>query len=81
MPKTDPSDKSMGATIDRLRTDLPQGALVGGPVAENHDLEQTLKDKTPLVIGVVLALGFLAWLLIGGRRRDGEKYAGLRILR
>ena len=23
----------------------------------------------------------LAWLLIGGRRRAGEKYAGLRILR
>ena len=25
--------------------------------------------------------GFFAWLLIGGRRRAGEKYAGLRILR
>ena len=29
----------------------------------------------------VLALGFLVWLLLGGRRREGEKYAGLRILR
>ena len=29
----------------------------------------------------VIALGFLVWLLVGGRRRDGEKYAGLRILR
>ena len=29
----------------------------------------------------VLALAFFAWLLIGGRRREGEKYAGLRILR
>ena len=29
----------------------------------------------------LLALGFLAWLLLGGRRRAGEKYAGLRILR
>jgi hypothetical protein len=29
----------------------------------------------------VLALGFLAFLLRGGRRREGEKYAGLRILR
>ena len=29
----------------------------------------------------VLALGFLAWLLLGGRRREGEKYAGLRVLR
>ncbi len=32
----------------------------------------------PLAIVVV---GALAWLLIGGRRRAGEKYAGLRILR
>jgi len=29
----------------------------------------------------VLAIGFLVWLLAGGRRRGGEKYAGLRILR
>jgi uncharacterized membrane protein len=29
----------------------------------------------------VLVLGGLAWLLAGGRRREGEKYAGLRILR
>jgi hypothetical protein len=29
----------------------------------------------------VLVVGGLAWLLSGGRRRAGEKYAGLRILR
>jgi hypothetical protein len=29
----------------------------------------------------LLVLGGLAWLLSGGRRRAGEKYAGLRILR
>jgi hypothetical protein len=29
----------------------------------------------------VLVLGALAWLLAGGRRREGEKYAGLRVLR
>jgi hypothetical protein len=29
----------------------------------------------------VLALAFFAFLLRGGRRREGEKYAGLRILR
>jgi hypothetical protein len=29
----------------------------------------------------VVALGFFAFLLRGGRRREGEKYAGLRILR
>lgn len=29
----------------------------------------------------VVALAFLAWLLVGARRREGSKYAGLRILR
>jgi hypothetical protein len=29
----------------------------------------------------VVAVGFLVWLLVGGRRREGEKFAGLRILR
>jgi hypothetical protein len=32
----------------------------------------------PLAVLVVAAL---VWLLVGGRRRQGEKYAGLRILR
>ena len=63
VPTDDPSDKAVGATIERLRTDLPAGALVGGAVAENHDLETALAAKTPLVIGVVLALGFLLLLI------------------
>lgn len=29
----------------------------------------------------VLVVAGLAWLLLGGRRREGEKYAGLRVLR
>jgi Domain of unknown function (DUF4126) len=29
----------------------------------------------------VLAVGFFVWLRVGGRRREGEKHAGLRILR
>ncbi len=37
--------------------------LVGGGAAENHDLEQALSAKTPLVIGVVLGLGFLLLLI------------------
>ena len=63
VPEADPSDASVGATIDRLRADLPHGALVGGSAAENHDLEAALTAKTPLVIGVVLALGFLLLLV------------------
>jgi RND superfamily putative drug exporter len=63
VPKQDPSDEAVGATIDRLRTTLPAGVLVGGAATENHDLEQALADKTVLVIGVVLALGFLLLLI------------------
>jgi RND superfamily putative drug exporter len=63
IPKTDPSAPTMGATVDRLRAALPPGTLVGGAVAENHDLEQALNAKTPWVIGVVLALGFLLLLV------------------
>ena len=62
IPTTDASSSATGRTIDRLRTELPAGALVGGAAAENHDLEQALRAKTPLVIGVVLALGFLLLL-------------------
>jgi hypothetical protein len=29
----------------------------------------------------IVAIGFFVWLLLGGRRRGQEKYAGLRILR
>jgi len=29
----------------------------------------------------LVGIGFLAFLLRGARRRDGEKYAGLRVLR
>jgi RND superfamily putative drug exporter len=63
VPRQDPSNKAVGTTIDRLRSSLPSGTLVGGPVAENHDLEAVLSAKTPLVIGVVLGLGFLLLLV------------------
>jgi RND superfamily putative drug exporter len=63
VPNVGPSSPTVGATIDRLRAALPTGALVGGAAAENHDLEQALAAKTPLVIGVVLVLGFLLLLV------------------
>jgi RND superfamily putative drug exporter len=62
-PTTGPSSGATGRTIERLRASLPVGALIGGAAAENHDLERALASKTPLVIGVVLALGFLLLLV------------------
>ncbi|HVQ59224.1 MAG TPA: MMPL family transporter [Solirubrobacterales bacterium] len=63
IPTNGPSTDAFGATVDRLRTELPPSALLGGPAAENHDLEAALTAKTPLAIGVVLGLGFLLLLV------------------
>jgi RND superfamily putative drug exporter len=54
---------AVGRTIDRLRAELPPGSLIGGAVAENHDVQAALSAKTPLVIGVILALGFQLLLI------------------
>jgi RND superfamily putative drug exporter len=63
VPKQDPSSPAVGATIDHLRAVLPAGTLIGGAVAENHDLQAALAAKTPLVIGVVMGLGFVLLLI------------------
>ena len=63
VPRGEPSGDEVRATVDRLRDELPSDALIGGSVAENHDLELALSDATPLVIGVVLALGFVLLLV------------------
>jgi RND superfamily putative drug exporter len=63
IPRQDPSNPAVGTTIDRLRADLPAGSMIGGAVVENHDLQAALAAKTPLVIGVVLGLGFLLLLI------------------
>jgi RND superfamily putative drug exporter len=63
IPRQDPSSPIVGATIERLRAHLPAGALLGGAVAEHHDLRALLAARTPLVIGVVLGLGFLLLLI------------------
>ena len=62
VPTVDPSDPALGDTVDRLRADLPASALVGGAAVENLDLKSQLDTSTPLVIGVVLGLGFLLLL-------------------
>lgn len=66
MPTTDASAKATGATIDRLRTELPPSSMVGGGAAENHDLETVLASRTPLVFGLLIGLGFLLLLVALG---------------
>ncbi|WP_372729457.1 MMPL family transporter [Nocardioides sp.] len=63
VPTVDPSDPELGETVDRLRADLPDSALIGGAAVENLDLKAQLDESTPLVVGVILALGFLLLLV------------------
>ncbi len=63
LPTVDPSDERMGAILGDLRAQLPESALVGGAPAENLDLQQALNDYLPLVIGIILALGFILLLV------------------
>jgi putative drug exporter of the RND superfamily len=63
VPTVDPSDPALSNTVERLRADLPETAVLGGAAVENLDLKTQLDDSTPLVIGVILALGFLLLLV------------------
>ncbi|WP_433722904.1 MMPL family transporter [Nocardia sp. CA-129566] len=63
LPDIDPSDARMGEILDRLRAELPSAAWVGGAPAENLDLQQALDDYLPIIVGIILILGF-ALLLI-----------------
>lgn len=63
MPTVDPSDAQMGTILDSLRADLPSDALVGGAPAENLDLQQALNDYFPLIVGIILVLGFVLLLV------------------
>jgi RND superfamily putative drug exporter len=63
VPTVDPSDPELGTTVDRLREELPSSAQVGGAAVENLDLKSQLDESTPVVITVVLLLGFLLLLV------------------
>ncbi|MFI2476887.1 MMPL family transporter [Nocardia xishanensis] len=63
LPDVDPSDARMGEILDDLRDTLPSEALVGGAPAENLDLQQALDHYLPIIVGIILVLGF-ALLLI-----------------
>jgi RND superfamily putative drug exporter len=63
VPTVDPSSPQLAHTVDTLRAELPKDTLVGGAAVENLDLQHLLTQKTPLVIGVVMALGFLLLLV------------------
>nr|WP_082932061.1 MMPL family transporter [Gordonia sp. LAM0048] len=63
LPTVDPSGEQLATIVGDLRDALPGGALVGGAPTENLDLQQALNDYLPLVVSVILVLGFLLLLV------------------
>ena len=63
VPSVDPSSPELGAILDDARADLPAGAVVGGAPAENLDLQSALDRYLPLVVGIILVLGFVLLLV------------------
>ena len=63
VPTTGPSTPETGATIEQLRSVMPAGVLIGGAAAEQYDLSSALSTYTPIVIGIVLLLGFVLLLV------------------
>ncbi|MFZ2012736.1 MAG: MMPL family transporter [Nocardioides sp.] len=59
IPSTDPSDPGLAEVVSRLRAELPASAQVGGFAVEDLDLKAQLDRSTPIVIEVILGLGFL----------------------
>ena len=66
VPSTGPSTTATEATIARVRHALPAGSLVGGAAAENYDLQTSLTHYTPIVVGVLVAMGFILLLIALG---------------
>jgi RND superfamily putative drug exporter len=64
VPAARPGSPQLRATIDDLRAALPPRALIGGPAAENLDLERALLSRLALVVGVVLGLGFVLLVIL-----------------
>jgi RND superfamily putative drug exporter len=59
VPTARDGSRRLRSTIDAVRAGLPASALVGGAAAENRDLEHALSSRLPLVVGVIMGLGFL----------------------
>ena len=64
VPTAGEGSRELRSTIDTVRAKLPASALVGGPAAENRDLEQALVSRLPLVVAVIMALGFLLLVVL-----------------
>jgi RND superfamily putative drug exporter len=80
VPAAGEGSRDLRATIDAVRAELPASALVGGPAAENRDLERALVSRLPLVVGVIMGLGFLLLVVLLRAPLAAAAAVGLNLL-
>ncbi|MFL5824942.1 MAG: MMPL family transporter [Thermoleophilaceae bacterium] len=80
VPTASEGSRELRSTIDAVRAELPATALVGGPAAENRDLEQALTSRLPLVVGLIMGLGFLLLVLLLRAPLAAAAAVGLNLL-
>ena len=80
VPTAGEGSRELQSTIDAVRAELPAAALLGGPAAENRDLEQALVSRLPLVVGVIMGLGFLLLVVLLRAPLAAAAAVGLNLL-
>ena len=80
VPKASEGTPELRSTIDAVRRELPASALVGGPAAENRDVERALVSRLPLVVGVIVGLGFLLLVVLLRAPLAAAAAVGLNLL-
>jgi RND superfamily putative drug exporter len=58
-PTSGPQDGATADLVSRLRSDLGSSSLVGGPTAASVDFSQTVADRLPYFLAVVVGLSAL----------------------
>jgi RND superfamily putative drug exporter len=63
-PTSGPQDAATADLVSRVRHDLGPSSLVGGPTAANVDFSQTVADRLPYFLAVVVGLSALLLLSV-----------------
>ena len=79
-PTTSPQDEATTALVDRLRDELPDETIVGGPTAAAVDFSEAVSERFPLFIGSVVGLSALLLLVVFGSVAIAVKAACLNLL-
>lgn len=63
---TDPLSDAGGRLVDQIRDDLPAGAVLGGRAAEQVDQRDSIRERIPLALVVLLVTNLITLALMTG---------------